>query len=430
MYTEEIVFSLRWVRSSFFGGLSDQAIVSLGNFGLNIALARNFAEHEYGAFSFILSFALFLNTLHQAFVTYPLSVHGAPAERGQFDYFLAIATALTFVEALLFFPVISGAALSVRHPDLVPIACCFLLTWQLQEVYRRGLLARARFAAATANDFARYIVTLAAIMALTHYFTLSLQNAFLLLTAGSLLTCCALLPASAAQLPAALRNISSELRGHWHMAAPVLGANLLAAFSTQWFLWLLAWSRDLSSSAALVALANIVAFSSPVMYGIENILVPEIARLKDGLTHKNLMSLLMRRGLAGGALVLPFFLIVIIWPGPTLHLFYGHHKTYAQFTLALQALGVAYITYLASYIFSATLRGYRATGAVFKMQLYPALLAITLGSWLTLHFGVTGACFAAMVAGFMRACIGYYFVNGLREQTAQNANVPVLNVTS
>jgi O-antigen/teichoic acid export membrane protein len=419
------VLNFRWLRSGFVGGLTDQAIVSLGNFGLNVALARGFTEHDYGAFSLILSFALFLNTLHQAFVTFPLSVRGAPAEPARFDYFLAVATALTFAEMLLFFPVISGAALSVRYFHILPLACCFLLAWQLQETYRRGLLARARYGAAIANDFVRYIATLAAILAMGHFFPLSLQSVFLLLIAGSLLTCWALLPPVVMQFPSVLHNINDELRDHWRMASPILGANLLAAFSTQWFLWLLAWGHNLSSSATLVALANIVAFSSPVMYGIENILVPEIALQRNHLTFEHLMALLRRRGVACGALVLPFFLIVIAWPGPVLHMFYGHHKTYAQFTVALQMLAAAYAPYLASYIFSATLRGYSATAAVFKMQLYPALFGITLGTWLTLHYGVAGACFAALVAGLLRACIGYYFVNRLRELTVQNRDVIV-----
>ena len=75
-----------------------------------------------------------------------------------------------------------------------------------------------------------------------------------------------------------------------------MGANLLASLSTQWFLWLLAWGHDLTSSAVLVALANIVAFSNPVIYGMENILMPEIARQRDHLTFHGLMHFLRLRG--------------------------------------------------------------------------------------------------------------------------------------
>jgi len=419
------VFKRNWFRSSTFGGFADQAIVSFGNFALNITLARGFAEHEYGVFSLILSFTLFLNTLHQAFVAYPLSVQSARAESAQFKNLLAGAGMLTFLEALLFLPVIAGATVSVHRISVLPLAGIFLLSWQLQEVYRRGLLARAHFGAAIGSDLVRYIVTFAAILVIGHFMSLSLQSVFLLLAAGSLFASWPLFPAMISGFSAALDNIKREFRDHWRLAAPVLGANMLAALSTQWFLWLLAWGRDLSSSATLVALANVVAFSSPIMFGIENILVPEIARHRDDMTFERLVSLLSKRAFVCFVLVFPFFVILIMWPEKALHLFYGHHKTYTEYAFALRLLALAYATYLGSYIFSAALRGYGATAAVFKMQLYPALLAVTFGTWFTLGYGVNGACFAALVAGVVRVAIGYYFVNSLRELTGQNHDVIV-----
>ena len=61
------------LSSVVFGGLLDQAIVSFGNFALGVYLARRMPAAGYGAFSFILSVVVFLNTIHQAFVIYPLA---------------------------------------------------------------------------------------------------------------------------------------------------------------------------------------------------------------------------------------------------------------------------------------------------------------------------------------------------------------------
>src|SRR6185437_9460050 len=193
---------------------------------------------------------------------------------------------------------------------------------------------------------------------------------------------------------------------------------ILAALSNQWFLWLLAWSHDLSSTAVLMALANIVAFSNPVIVGMENILVPEIARRRESLSFSGLLNLLRRRGLAAFLLITPPLLAVMVWPAMVLHLFYGAHRTYAQFTLPLQMLAGASAATLASFILSATLRGYRATGAVFRMQLYPALFGALLGSWLTLRFGIGGACLATLLAALLRAGIGAWYVARLRQAIA------------
>jgi hypothetical protein len=126
---------------------------------------------------------------------------------------------------------------------------------------------------------------------------------------------------------------------------------------------------------------------------------------------------------AGALLVLPFFAIVLIWPAPVLNLFYGAYKSYSQFTLSLQMLAGAYITYLIAYVLGAALRGYRVSHAVLKMQLYPALMGITVGSWLTLRFGVSGACFAALIAGAMRVGIGWHYVTRLRTLTVPEGHV-------
>jgi O-antigen/teichoic acid export membrane protein len=420
--SEVIVLKFRLLRSGLFGALADQAIVSAANFGFNILLARSFSEHNYGAFTLILSFILFLNSLHQAFVAFPLSVESASATRPRLDYFLGRAAILTLLEAILFVPVIGGAVLGAGQALLFAPVLCFMFSWQLQEVWRRGLIARAHYGRAVVSDFIRYILPLIIVSALGWFGHLSLSPIFLLLTVTSLIGAWPLLPLLLAQYNAVRRDLSVTLTEHWRLAAPVVAANLLGTLSTQWFLWLLAWGHDLSSSATLVALANVVGFASPVMFGLENMLVPEIARRRDSLTMSGLMKLIVMRTLAGGALVAPFFFIVMFWPAPILQLFYGAHKSYMQYTLSLQLLAAAYITYLIAYVLSATLRGYRASGAVLKMQLYPALMAVTLGSWLTLHFGVPGACFAALVAGSMRVAIGCYHVGRLRYLTVPEAN--------
>jgi O-antigen/teichoic acid export membrane protein len=424
---EVVVPDLRMKRLSFFGVLTDQAIVSAGNFGLNILLARSFSENDYGAFAFLFSFILFLNSLHQAFVTFPLSVQGASAPPQRMNYLLTLAAFLTLVEAALFLPVIAGASLSAHRPMLLLPVFLFMLAWQLQEVWRRALISRARHLGALASDSLRYIAALAAIALIAWFRLLSLPLVFLLLVTASLIAAWPLLPRLLAKHDSVRGNLGRELRAHWRLAAPVLGANLLAAFSTQWFLWLLAWGHGLASSAALVALANILGFSSPVMFGLESILVPEIARQKDSLNFRGLIELVARRALAGGALVAPFFVIVMIRPAQLLQLFYGAHKSYAQFTLALQLLAAAYVTYLIAYVLSATLRGYRASSAVLKMQLYPALMGVTLGTWLTLSFGVTGACLAALAAGLLRVAIGWHHVARLRELTVPAPRAPAPN---
>ncbi|MDB5393584.1 MAG: hypothetical protein JWM91_1090 [Rhodospirillales bacterium] len=409
----------RW-ELGLAGGFADQGIVSFGNFALNVTLARALPAADYGAFSIALSFILFFNTLHQALITYPLSVRSAAANPLHHRHLLCVAAMLTPICALAFLPLLGAGMFSVAHFDLLPITFFALLSWQLQEIFRRGMLARARYPAAIALDLVRYFGTFVAALVLASRLTIG--GVFLLIAATSLIAILPLALQIWQSVGSAGANLGMELARHWHMGAPVLGANLLAALSTQWFLWVLAWHQNPGGAAVLVALANVVAISSPVIVGIENILVPEVARTRDRLTFSDLLQLVGRRSFLCGTLIAPFFLLILAFPEEALRTFYGKATPYAVYPDALRILVAAYASYLGSYIFGAVLRGYRASRAVFKMQLYPAMFGLTLGSWLTWHYGVSGACVASLLAGLLRASVGFHFVLRLRASTMTTAS--------
>jgi len=394
------------------GGLADQAIVSLGNFALNILLARALPAAEYGVFSVALSFLVFFNSLHQALVAYPLSVRAAAAPPGESPRLLAVAALLTPLFALAWAAPLGAGLASIGRPALLPAALLALLLWQWQETVRRGFLARSRFGFAIASDLARYGLPAAAVLLAGQ---LPIGAVMLLIAGSAAAAVLPVLPRLAPHLGPAARVLRPELAGHWRVAAPVLGANLLSALSVQWFLWLLAWRDDPGGAAALVALANIVAIANPVMLGAENMLVPEVARLRASLSFGGMMRLLARRGVLYGAMVAPFFLLILVLPETAARLFYGQASPYADASGLLRLLVGAYAGQLAGTLFSAVLRGYQASGAVFRMQLYPALFGLTAGSWLTWTLGLEGACLSALLAGGLRAAAGLVFVLRLRD---------------
>lgn len=390
-------------------------MVSLGNFALSVSLARILPVADYGAYSVIMSFLIFFNTLHQAFVIYPLSVHTAGMPPRMHMRILQTAVFLTLPCALPCILILGGALLSIDRFSLLPITAAALLAWQMQEVYRRSLIARRRHISAILIDGIRYLGPL--IVVLTLASTIVMANVFLAIAFLSVISTLALIPLLL-HSDLDLQGIARELGEHWRLAMPVLLANLLAVFSTQWFLWLLAWRHTPDAAAGLVALTNLVAIASPVMLGAENILVPEIARARDRLTFAELIRVIGRYCLYCTALVMPFFLAVAVFPRQALRLIYGASSPYAMYVTALELLVGVYTCFLLSYILAATLRGYRAGAAVFSMQLYPAILGLTLGSWLTIRFGLNGAALAALLAGLLRVGLGLFHVLRLRGETA------------
>jgi O-antigen/teichoic acid export membrane protein len=405
---------MKLLRSNLTAGLADQALVSLGNFALSVSLARLLPVADFGVYSVTMSFLLFFNTLHQAFIIYPLSVHTAGAPPAMHAQLLRTAVLLTLPCALPFAVVLGAALWSIGRFPLLPVALAALLAWQIQEVLRRSLIARNRHLSAILIDGVRYLGPL--IVVLTFARSIAMPDVFLAIALLSLAGSLPLVP-RLWRTDIALHGMRQELSGHWRLAMPVLGANLLAVFSTQWFLWLLAWRHTPDAAASLVALTNVVAIASPVMLGAENILVPEIARTRDHLTFARLMRVVIRHCLFCLALVTPFFLAITVYPGQVLRLIYGGASPYAAHIVALEMLVGVYVCFLISYVLAATLRGYRAGAAVFSMQLYPAILGLTLGSWLTIRFGLNGAALASLLAGLVRVALGCFHVLRLRGET-------------
>ena len=62
--------------------LVDQCVVSLGNFALNVQLARDLAVADYGKFALFLGAIFVLRCFDYSLISYPLSVrlHSAPRD--------------------------------------------------------------------------------------------------------------------------------------------------------------------------------------------------------------------------------------------------------------------------------------------------------------------------------------------------------------
>lgn len=413
------------LRVPVFGGLCDQIIVSFFNFALNIYLARHMPGSQYGAFSFILSVMIFLNSMHQAFVTYPLSIYGASASNGEFENLLAGAIFATAAGAVVLVPLLAGGAASAGLLSLAIPASIAMIAWQLQEVCRRGFIARSRFAAAIASDCLRYPGVLACIVGLGSVTAVPPSGVFAVIAAGSAAGSAALIAGSLRGASVATRKILQGFSERLRVTGPVIGANVLAAFSNQWFLWMLTWSYGFHSSGALVALANIAAVSSPVIFGVENIIVPEISRERKNLPFGALASLLARRLAAGLLLIGPILGAIALWPGDAASLVYGRASSYVQFGTSLRLLAFAYSAFFCSTVLSAALRGYCCGRAVLMVQLWPAALGITVGSILIRLYGLDGACVATLLAASLRVLMGLYFVIRLRELTPRYSGTMV-----
>ena len=164
----------------------DQACVSGGNFLTNIVLARFLGATDYGRYAVLFGVMLALNSFHRSFCVYPLSVIGAKVERHELRRLLASALALSTAGALPLGIVVVVVCWVLGIAHLAMLAFAALLAWQLQEVFRRALLAHLRHRAAILGDTISYLGQGALVLALAHTAPVTLGSVLLVMTLTSL----------------------------------------------------------------------------------------------------------------------------------------------------------------------------------------------------------------------------------------------------
>jgi O-antigen/teichoic acid export membrane protein len=188
--------------------------------------------------------------------------------------------------------------------------------------------------------------------------------------------------------------------GRW-----VLPANLLGSVIMQALVWTLALAQSPAGAANLQAVVNVVGVANPVMFGVANLIMPLMARERQssrpGSTHRRSGLIIAQ----GGVLLLPYSLVLWIWPGRILELIYGRSSPYVALATPLRLLAVAYLLVYVVHVGNAALFGYERPQAVLAVQLAGVVALAVCGVPLTLIWGVTGAAVATIVVHAVRAAV-------------------------
>src|SRR5262245_14687257 len=173
-----------------FWAMADQGVVSLGNFAVNLLLARYFAQRDdlssLGSFGVLMGLVLFFNGIQAALVIYPLTVRGTSVGREQIGRMAGMSLVLTFLSwPLLGAGIIAAALLWSIDPVVGIWAAAAMLLWQLQETLRRGLMAHLRFRAVLPGDAVSYLGQMTIVGFLAWRGTLTLSSTFIAMAVTS-----------------------------------------------------------------------------------------------------------------------------------------------------------------------------------------------------------------------------------------------------
>ncbi len=387
-----------------FWTLADQSAVSLGNFLTQIVLARSLPRSEYGIFALLFGILMVLFTCHLGLITYPLSLEGAVADRTELRKLASGSLALTLLLAIPFSVIVLGATLALKMSSLTWAALLAMVLWQAQEIFRRALMAHLRHREAVWGDALGYIGQAAVLWLLAHERALTLERAFFVLAgtsaAAGLLQ---LVQVGWVSMPA--QEIMALARRCWSVGRWVLLTGLNDAGLRQLFPWALAFLYGPAEAASFQSVVNLLGVSHPVLFSANNLIIPAVAGAREKRGIGGAWRASIHYGFIGGAVLVPYFSALLVWPRASLSLVYGALSPYAEFATGLRLGVLAYAVGYLAVVVAGFLYGLGRSKDAFGAGIGSTALALLPSAILIPYYGATGAIAGLLVVACARLAL-------------------------
>lgn len=384
--------------SRSFLALSDQGIVSLGNFFTGILLARHFSQSEYGIYALIIGILVSVNSLHASLITYPLSVQGAKTDAKGLGQ-LATGSLLLTIGLSLFLNLGIFAALWVlRRPDLALGVFGVSLLWQFQETLRRGLLSRLRQSEALWGDSLSYLGQAGLVWLLIQekWLTLDVVFIIMMLTSG--------LAAILQAIQLGLKSVSSKAvinfaKEFWNFGRWILLTNMMTVLVIQIFPWSLKFFHGAEATASFQVIVNVLGVSNPIIFSLGSLIIPAVAQANMAGKSDEVWRAAWKYALPFGGLILIYYVVLLGWPREILAAFYGSNSPYLSLGLEtpLRIYVLSYTLMYGSIVLQALLYGLEDSRAVSLVQFLSSCVGLVLGIPIVISGEVLGACIASFV---------------------------------
>ncbi len=391
--------------------MADQGVVSLGNMVTVVLLGRGLETATFGRFNVILETIFFLNSLQAALVVYPLSVRGASVNVQRLQRYTGASLAMTTIMGAIMGlgMALAGGLTHQFFPWLLAILAMVL--WQVQETVRRGLMAHLRFRDALWGDAISYLGQAALIAAFvfmprltggprgaTH--RLSLEYVFIVMAATS--AAGAILQLSQIGLRSITRRTVWRFGVRaWELGRWIVLASFVGIATGYGYTLLLAVTHGDREVALFGALGGLMKFANPLMISIQGLILPACAQANSHGGIRAAGRVAFRYGVMGAVMLLPFFLVLGLFPERITWLIY-RNPDYQGHATAVRIFVVGYALVYVGNVLMSLLNALEQSKSSFVAQ---TVCTITAGavSWpMTYMWGAFGAIFGGAITNVAR----------------------------
>jgi O-antigen/teichoic acid export membrane protein len=395
-----------------FWTLVDQGAVSLGTFLLNIQLARQLGAPEYGFFALLFGGYFIIQHLNASLIYYPMMLRLAGGKEDRPSDLVFTSAALTAASSLLLSAVVGACLFALGRGDIAAAAAIYLLLWQLQDVFRRALLAEFRHPIAAAIDAIIYIGAAGAIAILAKHGSLSLRTALTAMigTCGlGLIIHFSIRISQRRPTWSSMNGQTKLMRDFWKLGRWVFVSGLIFIMSGQIFSWTLAMFNGPADVAGFQACLNIANVANPISFGLSNIILTTAAEAYQEDDLRKSWRAATTYIIIGMFLISSYALPVMFMPHTALVLFYGVNSAYVNLYHTLPIIVFAVAVNSVTDMVATFIEGTRAPRLVVWINL-TSLVAAGVVLLLIGSLSVAGCALALAVARTTGAITAWYFI--------------------
>ena len=309
--------------------LIDQVVVSGTSFLMTVVVGRLTSPSELGVYALGIAFLTSLYSVHEALITSPYTIlqHrplGTRAERaGSALVFSGLLSTLTIF--ILLINAVGMSAIDVK-PALVAMILVlaavtpFLL---LREFARRFFFAHLELSKALMLDIAVVATQFAAVGGLAYSGRLSSATALAAIGTGSGLTACIWLYVQRGNFVVSRNQIRKSMQPSWSLGKWLFASQLAGLVALQFTYWQVAWILGTAAIGIFVACESVALIANPVTLGLGNIRYAQMALALEVGGLAALQKEAMRSALVVGALMIMFFVTILLTGDDIIRLLFG-----------------------------------------------------------------------------------------------------------
>ncbi len=382
--------------------LADQVVASATNFLTGIIIARVCIKEELGIYMLGFSIMVFVLDLQTSFISAPYMVYSQRLHGREHAVYmgssftqqlaLALLVVLSLSVGMVFVAGGFGSVELGAAMKALELVICFMM---LREFVRRILFAGFAMRTAFTVDCMVAVFQLGGLVALARLGLLSARTAFYCIGFSCGITTLGWLIFYRRSYSFKLKQLWPDFKNNLSFGKWILASSLLWAVSMTIYPWLLAWFHGTAATGVWAACWGITAIANPLLLGIQNFLGPKIVQSYTRGGAAALRSFVVRVSVIYFFIIAPPALILFIFGGRLVVMFYGSQYVGNDHVIAILAVNL--LVMAASFTMSRALLAMEEARAYFMANIVPLILILTIGVLLVKRFGPAGVAWGFLL---------------------------------